>query len=64
MKKVTYTESENVIMSRVARQLTSPMEEFMTSIYADSTFIINPNLGKSFTPSSEGYFITLCSKMS
>ena len=58
MKKVTYTESENVKMSSMARQLTSPMTEFMTSIYADSTFIINPSIGKSFTPSSEGYFIT------
>ena len=56
MKKVTNTNTKNVITSCVAPELPSPMAELMTAIYADSTFIINPSLGKSLTPSSEGYY--------
>ena len=52
MKKVTNMNTKNIITSCMAPELPSPMAELMTAIYADSTFIINPGLGKS--PSSEG----------
>ena len=52
MKKVTNMDTKNVITSCMAPEQPPPMAELMAVTYADSTFIINPGLGKS--PSSEG----------